>query len=495
MSAGLHRTGPLANPRQSFKTPSALALNRSRPKLQPTGAHVWAFLHREGPNLENGEDTLRRAGRGQPSRRGAQAGAASPAPGRAGSGLRARPPPGLLASPRATARPLRRPARTDSYGGSSRGHQRPAPGTGPSAPRAPGRSPGGAGAALCGLEPAAEGGRAAQGTREEAPAPRAGPAFCHTDLWSPPCLGCGPRSSGRLTGRRRPRPPPPPATASFPFAAATAGAHAGPAPPSPGTEAGEGRAGAAQDPALVAGRRCAAACPRRGAAGRRAGPGCEPLRARRRRADGGAAARGRERRVGRGDAQASGGGVREPGRGAVRRGAGEGDSGSVVSCSHPEPRATILGKTRISRPRRKPGRLAGRAEYPGRQRACRGRRASTQRAGRGRAAGGRRRARPRPPRRPRPPPARRRRPRGGRWEGEVTRGPAEARQGLPPSWGRAEGAAPPWRPRRLRPGGKNGVPCGESPGVPTSAGESPGPPNRGTCRMLDAPSAVGDRKY
>lgn len=55
------------------------------------------------------------------------------------------------------------------------------------------------------------------------------------------------------------------------------------------------------------------------------------------------------------------------------RGSGEGDSGSVVSCSHPEPSATILGKTRISRPQRKPGGLAGRAEYPSRQRAPPGR--------------------------------------------------------------------------------------------------------------------------
>nr|XP_020848538.1 uncharacterized protein LOC110212793 [Phascolarctos cinereus] len=42
--------------------------------------------------------------------------------------------------------------------------------------------------------------------------------------------------------------------------------------------------------------------------------------------------------------------------------------GPVVSYSHPEPSATILGETRISRPRRKLGGLAGRAEYPGRQR-------------------------------------------------------------------------------------------------------------------------------
>lgn len=48
---------------------------------------------------------------------------------------------------------------------------------------------------------------------------------------------------------------------------------------------------------------------------------------------------------------------------------GEEDSGSVVLSSQPEHRATILRKTRISRPQRRPGRLAGRAEYPGRQRA------------------------------------------------------------------------------------------------------------------------------
>lgn len=43
--------------------------------------------------------------------------------------------------------------------------------------------------------------------------------------------------------------------------------------------------------------------------------------------------------------------------------------GLYLSCSHPEPSATILEKTRISRPQRKPGGLAGRAEYPGSQRA------------------------------------------------------------------------------------------------------------------------------
>ena len=95
--------------------------------------------------------------------------------------------------------------------------------------------------------------------------PGPGPVLSHTDLSSPPRLGCGPHSSSRLTGRRSPRPPPPPATASFPFAAATAGAHAGPALPSPETETGKGGAGAAENPALVASRRSAVACPHRGA--------------------------------------------------------------------------------------------------------------------------------------------------------------------------------------------------------------------------------------
>lgn len=72
------------------------------------------------------------------------------------------------------------------------------------------------------------------------------------NLSSPPRLGRGPSSSGRLSGRRRPRPPPPPATASFPVAAATAGAHAGPALRSPKSETGKGGAAAAGSPAPVA---------------------------------------------------------------------------------------------------------------------------------------------------------------------------------------------------------------------------------------------------
>lgn len=109
--------------------------------------------------------------------------------------------------------------------------------------------------------------------------PRPGPVLGRTDLWSPPRLGCGPRSSGRLTGRRRPRLPPPPATASFPVAAATARAHAGPALPSPETKAGKGGVGAAENPALSP----AAAAPlpiHTGDSGASlAGGGCEPLRA------------------------------------------------------------------------------------------------------------------------------------------------------------------------------------------------------------------------
>lgn len=136
-------------------------------------------------------------------------------------------------------------------------------------------------------------------------------------------------------------------------------------------------------------------------------------------------------------------------RTAVRRGSlSEGDSGSVVSCSHPEPSATILGKTRISRPRRKPGGLAGRAEYPGRQRAppgqarAPGRDAGT-RGGAGTQAGDAA-LRPASPRglRP-PPPAGRRRRRRGRWEGEVARGSSASHQDPSPSCDWAEGAMAP----------------------------------------------------
>lgn len=147
--------------------------------------------------------------------------------------------------------------------------------------------------------------RATEGTRELGPGrPGPGPVLGHTDLSWAPRLSCGPRSGGCLTSRRRPRPPPPPATVSFPFAAATAGAHAGPALPSPETLAGKGGAGAAKNPALVARRCSATACPHRESAR----PACprlssELLRARPRGgAEGGAAARSRERWVGRGEA-------------------------------------------------------------------------------------------------------------------------------------------------------------------------------------------------
>ncbi|XP_077905229.1 uncharacterized protein LOC144377684 isoform X2 [Ictidomys tridecemlineatus] len=82
-------------------------------------------------------------------------------------------------------------------------------------------------------------GEGKKGDRGEIAPPGPDRVRSNTNLSSPPRLGCGPRSCGRFTGRRRPRPPPPPATASFPFAAATAGAHAGPALPSLETEAGK----------------------------------------------------------------------------------------------------------------------------------------------------------------------------------------------------------------------------------------------------------------
>lgn len=146
------------------------------------------------------------------------------------------------------------------------------------------------------------------------------------------------------------------------------------------------------------------------------------------------------------------------------RGSSEVDSGSVVSCSHPEPRATILGKTRISRPRRKPGGLAGRAEYPGRPRALPGQardlgRDAGTRGGAGTRAGDAGLC-PAHPRRLRPLPACRRRQRRGRWEGEVARGSLESRQGLSPSWDWAEGPKSPLSHCCLRLDRKKGVHSG-----------------------------------
>lgn len=157
-------------------------------------------------------------------------------------------------------------------------------------------------------------------------------------------------------------------------------------------------------------------------------------------------------------------------RTAVCRGSREGDSGSVVSCSHPEPRATILGKTRISRPRRKPGGLAGRAEYPGRPRALPGQardlgRDAGTRGGAGTRAGDAGLC-PAHPRRLRPLPACRRRQRRGRWEGEVARGSLESHQGLSPSWDWAEGPMSPLSHCCLRLDRKKGVHSGNPPGVP-----------------------------
>ncbi|XP_031524817.1 uncharacterized protein LOC116275889 isoform X6 [Papio anubis] len=130
-----------------------------------------------------------------------------------------------------------------------------------------------------------------------------------------------------------------------------------------------------------------------------------------------------------------GGGVRERAKPGVS-GPGEGKR-PVVSCSHPEPSATILGETRISRPRRKTGGLAGRAEYPGRQRAPPGR---ARAPGRDAGTWGGAKTRGRAPRSAPPslagsasPPACRRRRRTGRWEEEVARGPSESHQGRSPS--------------------------------------------------------------
>lgn len=144
-------------------------------------------------------------------------------PGQRGEPARRPPPtartprPGALASSRATKPSLRRRlARADSHGGRRDGQGLVlAPASPDRAPRAP--APEAAGVpALAGAGPA--GSRAAAGTRAP-PArarPRRRPSSARTDLSSPPRLGRGPSSSGRLSGRRRPRPPPPPATASFP---------------------------------------------------------------------------------------------------------------------------------------------------------------------------------------------------------------------------------------------------------------------------------------
>lgn len=125
------------------------------------------------------------------------------------------------------------------------------------------------------------------------------------------------------------------------------------------------------------------------------------------------------------------------------RGSGEGDSSSVVSCSHPEPSATILGKNADLAA----AAIAGRTGWAGRvsqqaARAARSGESSGQDAGTwggaGMRAGGRSvihalscRLLPLP--------ACRRRQRRGCWEGEVARGSLESNQGWPPSWDREEG--------------------------------------------------------
>lgn len=142
------------------------------------------------------------------------------------------------------------------------------------APRAPAQEATGV-CALAGAGPAGHSGGLGDkgGAAGPGPSSPAQAVLGLTDLSSPPRLGRGPRSSGRLAGRRRPRPPPPPATASFPVAAATAGAHAGPAIRSPESETGKGGAAAAGSPAPVARRRSAAVRPRRESQGPLAGLG------------------------------------------------------------------------------------------------------------------------------------------------------------------------------------------------------------------------------
>lgn len=81
------------NPWLSFITPSALPLNPSRPKPQPTKAHVEIFLPQQGPP----RDTRRKGCPGQD-----EAGPAQPGPGAA---RRARLPP---RPPRACSCPLGR---------------------------------------------------------------------------------------------------------------------------------------------------------------------------------------------------------------------------------------------------------------------------------------------------------------------------------------------------------------------------------------------------
>ncbi|XP_035869440.1 translation initiation factor IF-2-like [Phyllostomus discolor] len=402
----------------------------------------------------------------------------------------ARPPPGPLASPGA---PVLPPAHssTDSYGGGSRGHQGLllAPAPPPHAP--PNTRPGAGGVpALAGAGPRGPL-RRQRGPKELPPGvPSPGPGFGHTDLSSPPRLGCGPRSSGCLTGRRRPRPPPPPATASFPFAAATAGAHAGPALLSPETEAGKGGAGAAEYPELVASRRSDAACPHRGAAGP-AWPrlGCELLRARPRGgAEGGAAARGRERRVGRGDAQAGAAECARERR-AVCRASGQGGFRFCRLLQSPRAQCHHLGENADLATAAKAGRIGG-AGRVSRQAARATGLAAT--PGRGRGDAGLGSAPPMRGSAPLPIAV-------VACAGGVGKGKWLAALGVPPG-----------SVAILMPGGggstsrdpllsvapqKEGIAPRKPRGAPGSVGEPPVLPNRGLCRNVVAPHFVGGTNW
>ncbi|XP_021105823.1 serine/arginine repetitive matrix protein 2-like [Heterocephalus glaber] len=157
-----------------------------------------------------------------------------------------------------------------------------------------------------------------------------------------------------------------------------------------GSRAGTRRAWAAENPTLVASRRCR--CAPRGC-----GAAWQGLQA--------ASDAEEALRVGGGEAKRAAGGCAAAGRTSegwvVRRGLGGEGAGPVVSQSHPDPSATILGGTLISRPRRQTGGRAGRAEYPGRQRAPPGRARASSRDARSRGRTERTRRAPRSA----PPPA------------------------------------------------------------------------------------------
>lgn len=119
--------------------PLALPHRFTPPKPQPTKHTTEYVFFKRAKNLENAEKELpsEREGLSFPAWGPVWLGEPRSKDAQFSTPCTSRPAPGPLASLWAKKPSLRRSARTDSYGCSSRCHQGPTPGTSPSTPRSP----------------------------------------------------------------------------------------------------------------------------------------------------------------------------------------------------------------------------------------------------------------------------------------------------------------------------------------------------------------------